>query len=101
MKTIAFAALAALAASIPTFASTSAEAGVRVTVNPTYVPAVYCSYKSKAWVDQGIVSCPVPFEPIGEPGAKWRTSSGALMCWNTNGFGGKEYSGWWQACPRK
>ncbi len=49
------AALAAVAAAIalPTSLTTSAQAGTRVTVSPYYVPAVYCSYKSKEWDTEG------------------------------------------------
>ena len=45
------------------------QAATKVTVSPKYVPAIYCSYKSKDWVQKGIVTCPTGWDPIGEPGA--------------------------------
>ena len=66
----------------------------RVTVSPVYVPAVYCSYKSKDWMQKGIVTCPLDWAPLGDLGTKWKTASGGCSkCWSTNGFGGKEYDG--------
>ena len=50
---------------------------------------------------KGIVSCPLDWAPLGDLGTKWKTSSGGLMCWNTNTFGGKEYEGWWSPCKKK
>jgi hypothetical protein len=96
------AALAAVAAAIalPTSLTTSAQAGTRVTVSPYYVPAVYCSYKSKDWKTKGIVSCPLNWAPIGFLGTKWKTAGGGLMCWSTNSFGGREYQGWWSPCKK-
>jgi hypothetical protein len=96
------AALAAVAAAIalPTSLTTSAQAGTRVTVSPVYVPAVYCSYKSKDWYQKGIVSCPMNWAPIGNIGTKWKTAGGGLMCWRSNTFAGREFAGWWAACPK-
>jgi hypothetical protein len=92
---------AAIFALAPSFTPSSAEARTRVTVSPVYVPAVYCSYKSAEWKTKGIVSCPLDWAPLGDLGTKWKTSSGGLMCWNTNTFGGKEYEGWWSPCKKK
>ena len=34
-------------------------------MSPVYVPAIYCAYKSKDWLQKGIVSCPTGWAPIG------------------------------------
>ena len=99
MKTIALVALAAAAVALPASLTTQpAEAGWYG--DARYVPAVYCTYKSKAWVEKGIVSCPDPFMPIGFPGTKWKTNHGATLCWNTYGAAGKDYTGYWAPCGR-
>ena len=91
------AAAAAAAFALPTSFVGPAEAGYG---GVKYVPAVYCNYKSKEYVTQNIAMCPYPFEARGWSSLKWRTTSGAMMCWNTYGFGGKEYTGYWAACPK-
>ena len=92
------AAVAAVVAVPALFTSTgSAEARTRVTVSPYYVPAVYCSYKSKDWVQRGIVSCPGPFAPIGDVGTKWKTSGGTV-CWKVGSGGVSTYHGYWGSC---
>ena len=98
MYKLAIAAAAAAVLALPAVTPTPAQAGWHGHVR--YVPAVYCTYKSKDWVQKGIVSCPDPFWPIGFPGTKWKTNSGALMCWNTNTGFGKDYAGWWSPCPK-
>jgi hypothetical protein len=98
LKLVALATLAA-AIAIPTaLTTTPAQAGVRVTVSPVYVPAIYCSYKSKDWVQKGIVSCPTGWAPIGFPGTRWQVSRSLTNCWSTYGAGGKEYEGYWSKC---
>jgi hypothetical protein len=96
------AALATLAAAIaiPTALTTPAQAGVRVTVSPVYVPAIYCSYKSKDWVQKGIVSCPTGWAPIGFPGTRWQVSRSLTNCWSTNTAGGKDFAGYWSPCKK-
>ena len=47
---------------------------------------------------KNIAMCPDPFVPLGWSALKWRTNGGAMMCWNTYGFGGKEYTGYWAPC---
>ena len=93
-------AAAAVIAIVPSLAPTQAEARTRVIVSPVYVPAVYCSYKSKDWYQKGIVSCPLNWAPEGFLGTKWKTAGGGLMCWSTNSFGGREYQGWWSPCKK-
>jgi len=99
MYKLAFVAAAAAMAFAPSLAPTPAQAGTRVVVSPVYVPAVYCSYKSKDWVQKGIVSCPTGWQPIGEPGAKWQVSKRLTLVWNTYGAAGKDYTGYW--APRR
>jgi hypothetical protein len=98
MYKLAFAAAAAVLAFAPAFAPSTAEAGTKVTVSPVYVPAVYCSYKSKDWVQKGIVTCPAGWDPIGFPGTKWKVSKTLTNCWSTYGAGGKDYTGYWSKC---
>ena len=98
MYKLAFFAAAAALAFVPSFAPSSAEAATKVTVNPTYVPAIYCSYKSKDWVQKGIVTCPTGWEPIGFPGTRWKVSKKLTNCWSTYGAGGKDYTGYWSKC---
>ena len=54
MYRFALVAAAAAVVAVPALLTptSSAEARTRVTVSPYYVPAVYCSYKSKDWVQQ-------------------------------------------------
>jgi hypothetical protein len=92
-----FAAFAAFALA-PSLVPSTAEARTKVTVSPTYVPAIYCDYKSKDWKTKGIVTCPTGWQPLGELGAKWKVSKTLTNCWSTNGFGGKEYTGYWSKC---
>ena len=85
MKTISLGILAAAALTIPVLlAAAPAQAGS-------------CSYKSKDWVQKGIVSCTPSFAPIGSPGTRWKVGK-TLQCWNTYGAGGKEYQGYWGPC---
>lgn len=86
MKAIPFGlAAAALATVVLTTATTApAQAG-------------YCSYKSKDWMQRGVVSCAPSFAPIGFPGTRWKVGR-TQMCWNTYGAGGKEYQGYWGPC---
>ena len=99
MKTITLAVLAAAAFAIPApLTTTAAQAGWSGDGHVRYVPAVYCNYKSKEYIEKNIAMCPEPFFPQGWSALKWRTNSGAMMCWNTYGFGGKEYSGYWAPC---
>lgn len=87
---------AAAAIALPTSFVSPAEAGWHGGVR--YVPAVYCNYKSKEYMTKNIAMCPDPFVPQGWSALKWRTNGGAMMCWNTYGFGGKEYTGYWAPC---
>ena len=96
MKATLLAALAAGVLAAPTMmAAGPAQAGWD---NVTYVGA--CSYNSRQWKERGIVSCTPGFAPLGEPGARWNVGRGVTYCWNTNGAGGKEYTGWWGPCRR-
>jgi len=99
MYKLAFAAVAAAALALPAVTPTPAQAGWHGG-SVRYVPAVYCTYKSKDWMTKGIVSCPDPFWPIGFPGTRWKTNYGATMCWNTYGAGGKDYTGYWAPCGK-
>jgi hypothetical protein len=98
MYKLAFFAAAAALAFVPALSPSTAEARTKVTVSPTFVPAIYCSYKSKDWVEKGIVTCPAGWEPIGEPGARWKVNAKLTNCWSTYGAAGKDYGGWWRKC---
>ena len=99
MKAISLGVLAVAALAIPaTLTVAPAQAGVKVTVSPTYVPAIYCSYKSKDWLEKGIVTCPTGWAPIGFMGTRWKVSKSTSLCWSNYGAGGKEYSGYWSPC---
>jgi hypothetical protein len=98
MYKLAFVAAAAAMAFVPSMAPTTAEAATKVTVNPVYVPAIYCSYKSKDWLQKGIVSCPTGWAPIGSPGTKWKVNAKLTNCWSTYGAAGKDYTGYWRKC---
>jgi hypothetical protein len=98
MLKLAFVAAAAAMAFVPTLAPTSAQAATKVTVSPVYVPAIYCSYKSKDWVQKGIVTCPTGWAPIGSPGTRWKVSKSLTQCWSTYGAAGKDYTGYWRKC---
>jgi hypothetical protein len=91
-------AAAAVIALAPSLAPTQAEARTRVIVSPVYVPAIYCSYQSKDWVQKGIVACPTGWAPIGFPGTRWQVSRNLTNCWSTYGAGGKDYTGYWSPC---
>ena len=97
MYKLALVAAAAMAL-VPSMAPTSAQAGTRIVVSPVYVPAIYCSYKSKDWLQKGIVSCPTGWAPIGSPGTRWKVSSSLTNCWSTYGAAGKDYTGYWSKC---
>ena len=99
MYKLACAAAAAAAIALPTSFVSPVEAGWHGG-GVHYVPAVYCNYKSQEYITKNIAMCPDPFVPLGWGALKWRTNSGAMMCWNTYGFGGKEYTGYWAPCPR-
>jgi hypothetical protein len=98
MYKIALAAAAAAALALPSSFVNKAAAGWHGDVR--YVPAVYCNYKSQEYITKNIAMCPDPFVPLGWSALKWRTNYGAMMCWNTYGFGGKEYTGYWAPCPK-
>ena len=98
MYKLAFVAAAAALALAPSLAPSPAEARTKVTVSPVYVPAIYCSYKSKDWTTKGIVTCPTGWDPIGFPGTRWKVSKSLTNCWSTYGAAGKDYTGYWSKC---
>ena len=87
-----------LSRSRPSLAPSPAEAAHEGDGEPGLRPGGLLRLQVQGLEDEGHRHLPDGWQPIGEPGAKWKVSKTLTNCWSTYGAGGKDYTGYWSKC---
>ena len=100
MYKLAFFAAAAAMAFAPSFAPSTAEAATKVTVNPTYVPAIYCGQvQIEGRLQKGIASVPDWLGADRRTRRALQVSKSLTNCWrHRTAPAGSDYGGYWAKC---